>query len=140
MEDVAFTGLNMRLLFWKLQIVHGVKDNIIWTGVGTGDAQDYIDAIYNLPIYQLYGYISWDSHNQWIYTMIQLGIVGVIVLAVLYIIFFKAALMRKDLCFLIFLTITFSFSLTESILELNKGIIYFSLFFALLSLPYPKNR
>jgi O-antigen ligase len=126
------------LLFWKLSVGHLWKDNSIITGVGTGDAQDYIDSIYNLPSYKLYGYIGWDSHNQWIFTLIQIGVAGVLVMALLYAKYLKEAFKKMDLNFMAFLLITFWFSFSESILESNKGIVFFSLFFTILAAPYSK--
>jgi len=83
-EGMPLTGVNMRLLFWKISIAHLTRDHLIFTGVGTGDAQDYIDYLYNLPNYKLYGYIGWDSHNQWVFTLIQIGVAGVLVMFFLY--------------------------------------------------------
>lgn len=137
-EKVEFTGLNLRLLFWKINIQHAWQDGVLLTGVGTGDAQDYIDSIYSLPQYKLYGYLGWDSHNQWVYSLLQLGVLGVLSLACLYFFSFKLAIRNRDLKLLAFLIITLFFSLTESILELNKGIVFFSLIFALLTSRYTK--
>jgi O-antigen ligase len=133
---VNFTGLNMRLVFWKIQIAHSWKDNLLLTGVGTGDVQDYIDSLYKLKQYQLYGYVGWDSHNQWVFTLIQLGLAGIAMMAVLYFGYLKKAARAKDVKFLCFLIITLGFSFSESILETNKGIVFFSFFFTLLSAPY----
>jgi len=135
-EEIEFTGLNVRLLFWKLNIQHEWNDGLLLTGTGTGDAQDYIDSIYNLPQYKLYGYVGWDPHNQWVYSLVQLGIIGVLSLAYLYFSSFRSAIKQKDLKFFSFLIITLFFSMTESILELNKGIIFFSLIFTLFSSAY----
>ncbi len=138
-EQVEFNDLNVRLVFWKISMTHLIKDNLILTGVGTGDAQDYIDSLYNLPKYQLYGYVGWDSHNQWVFTCVQFGLTGVILMGFLYAYYFKEAIKKRDLDLLIFLTVTFLFSLTESILESNKGIVFFTLFFSILSVLYAKN-
>lgn len=135
-DNITVTGLNMRLLFWKISIDHLWRDHHVVTGVGTGDAQDYIDALYNLPEYKLYGYIGWDSHNQWVFTLIQIGVIGVALMAILYGRHIRYAIKRKDLKFLAFLIITLWFSLSESILESNKGIVFFSLFFTILSSTY----
>jgi len=132
--ELEATGVNMRLLFWKIQLVNAWKDGIILTGTGTGDVQYYIDALYNLPKYQLYGYIGWDSHNQWVYSLVQAGVAAVVLLGLLYYLYFRKAILAGDLRLLTFLMITLGFSLTESILELNKGIVFFTLMFALLNI------
>jgi O-antigen ligase len=135
-ENVNFNGLNMRLIFWKIQITHLWREGLVLIGVGTGDTQDYIDSLYKLKQYELFGYVSWDSHNQWIFTLMQLGIVGLIAMALLYFYYFKKSIWLKDAKFICFLTITLGFSFSESILESNKGIVFFSLLFTLLSSQY----
>lgn len=129
-DPIDFNDLNMRLLFWRISVSHLIKDHLVFTGVGTGDTQDYIDHLYNLPIYQLYGYIGWDSHNQWVYTFLQLGLWGMLVLSFLFFFAFREAAVKRDVNFLIFLATTFLFSQTESILESNKGIVFFALLLA----------
>jgi O-antigen ligase len=130
-RDTDINDLNMRLLFWKISINHSVADNNLFLGVGTGDAQDYIDSLYLLPQYLLYGYVGWDSHNQWVFTFIQLGLFGVALLGFIYIKAIKEAIQTANVDFICFLVITAAFSLTESILEQNKGIVFFALFLTL---------
>jgi len=132
-KDTKFNGLNMRLMFWKIQVSHSWKDNTVLFGQGTGDNQDYIDSLYKLPQYSMFGYVGWDSHNQWVYTFVQIGLVGVILMAILFFVYFRKAIIQKDTMLLCFLLITLGFSLTESILESNKGIVFFSLFMTLFS-------
>jgi O-antigen ligase len=138
--EEVITDLNMRLLFWKISILHSWNDHLVLTGVGTGDAQDYLDSLYTHPNYQLYGYVGWDSHNQWVFTFVQLGVIGVAAMALLFGWSFKGAFRRSDLRFMIFLIITFGFSQSESILESNKGIVFFSLLFTLLCVSYNKKQ
>jgi O-antigen ligase len=139
-EEIHFTGLNLRLLFWKLNTFHGWKDGVILTGTGTGDVQNYIDSVYALPQYQLYGYLGWDPHNQWVYSLLQLGVMGVFILGFLYIKSFIIAYKRSDLKWMGFLIITFCFTMSESILELNKGIVFFSLIFTILVSGYSNTK
>ena len=136
--EEVITDLNMRLLFWKISVVHSLNDHLFLAGVGTGDAQDYLDSLYTNPKYQLYGYVGWDPHNQWIYTFIQLGLLGVLIMALLYTTSVIRAITQNDLKFLISLIITFGFSQSESILESNKGIVFFSLLLTILCIPYKK--
>ncbi|MBL7848583.1 MAG: O-antigen ligase family protein [Cyclobacteriaceae bacterium] len=135
-NEEVITGLNMRLLFWKISVVHIVKDGMILWGTGTGDTQDYLDALYTNPVYNRRGYVGWDTHNQWVFTFVQLGLAGVAVWAALYFIYARKAHRANDLKFLAFLLVTFAFSMSESILESNKGIIYFGLFFTLFASRY----
>ncbi len=135
-NEEVITGLNMRLLFWKISAVHIWQDNMILWGTGTGDTQDYLDALYTNPKYNRYGYVGWDTHNEWVFTFVQLGLMGVAVLALLYFSYWRKALRNGDLKFIVFLFITLAFSMSESILESNKGIVHFSLFFTLFASAY----
>jgi O-antigen ligase len=132
-QKERITGLNMRLLFWKISIVHTWQDNAVLWGVGTGDTQDYLNALYTDPRYNRHGYVGWDTHNQWVFTFVQLGLIGVAVWAALYLVYLKKAWKSGDLKFLVFLFVTFAFSMSESILESNKGIVFFALFFTVLA-------
>lgn len=135
-NEEVITGLNMRLLFWKISVIHIWQDNRMLWGTGTGDTQDYLDALYTNPKYNRYGYVGWDTHNEWVFTFVQLGLIGVVVLALLYFSYWRKASQKGDLKFIVFLFITLAFSMSESILESNKGIVYFSLFFTLFASAY----
>lgn len=127
-KDLEFTDLNMRLVFWKISLKHLFLDNLVLTGVGTGDVQDYIDSLFVLPQYQITGYLGWNSHNQWIYTLVQLGLLGIFSLALVFLYPLYKCLRSGDVKFLIFLIFSLAFSLTEAIFEVNKGIVFFCLF------------
>ncbi len=139
-QEERITGLNMRLLFWRLSVTHLVGDGQVFWGTGTGDTQDYLNALWTDPRYQREGYVGWDTHNQWIFTLVQLGLLGVSVWALLYFLYLKMALIRGDVPFLVFLLVTFAFSCSESILESNKGIVYFALLFTLFASGYTKDK
>lgn len=130
-KGLEFTDLNMRLVFWKISITHLFRDNLFLTGVGTGDVQDYIDSLFVLSQYQITGYLGWNSHNQWIYTLVQLGVLGIISMLLLFLYPLFMSLRNSNVKFLIFLISSLAFSLTEAIFEVNKGIVFFVLFLTL---------
>ena len=127
------SGLTLRLFFWKVSLLNLWNDRLFFTGVGTGDSQDYINAVLTLPQYQLYSYQNWNSHNQWVYGIVQLGVINFFALGLLYIASFRMAFKLTDFRLLVFLITTLIFSLSECTLEANKGIVYFGLFFTLLT-------
>lgn len=139
-NEEVITGLNMRLLFWKISVVHIWRDHRVLWGIGTGDTQDYLDALYTNPQYNRYGYVGWDTHNEWVFTFVQLGLMGVAVMGLLYFIYGRKAARNEDLKFIVFLFITLAFSMSESILESNKGIVYFALFFTLFASAYGQEK
>jgi O-antigen ligase len=132
-QEETLTGLNMRLLFWKISIVNSWNDNKVFLGNGTGDAQDYLDSLYTNPKYNREGYVGFDSHNEWVFTYLQIGIIGVLVMGFLYFYLFRRAQITNDVNLLSFLLVTLAFSMSESILESNKGIVFFALMSTLLS-------
>jgi O-antigen ligase len=125
-DPTKITDLNMRLLFWKIAVSKSIHDNLFIAGTGTGDVQAYLDALYIQ--YRLDGYLGYDSHNQWVHTFIQLGVMGLLPMFLLFAYSLKSAYKKNDSRFVFFLIIVLLFTMTESIFELNKGIVFFSLF------------
>ena len=131
-----FTGFNLRVLFWKFSLSHLWEENEYLIGVGTGDAQHFIDEAYTLHNLSVYDYKGWDPHNQWVFMTIQFGVIGVLVLVLFYLNGFWIAFCKRDIRLVCFLLVTLCFSMTESILESNKGIVFFALFSVILFSPY----
>jgi hypothetical protein len=129
----AFTGLNLRLLFWKFSIQEVIDRKAVFAGAGTGDAQHWIDEGYKKHGLDEYGYLGFDPHNQWVFTFVQLGLIGVFVLFLVFLNSARAAATEKAWMMLFFLITTLLYSLTESILESNKGIVFFAVLYSLLA-------
>ena len=127
-----FTGLNLRLYFWKISLSQLWEDNRLIGGMGTGDAQDYLNKIYEDHNLDNYGYKYFDPHNEWVMMLLQLGIIGMGCLAMVYGAGWWLARKSANLNFLFLLWGTLCFSFSESILESNKGIVFFALFFSIL--------
>ena len=126
-----FTGLTLRLVFWKIAVSESWEKGMYLFGAGTGDAQDFLDAGYAKYNLNAGGFTGWDPHNQWVYTFVQLGAVGLLLLAGIFFSGIRQAVIQPDLQLLSFLLVSFLFCFTESILETNKGIIFFALFISL---------
>ncbi len=127
-----FNGLNLRLYFWKTSVTQLWQDQELLTGVGTGDGQDYLDQAYIKRHLDKYGYLGFDPHNQWIITLLQLGLVGVALLGSVFIASWWKARKTHNMAFQYFAWVILCFSFSESILEANKGVVFFSLFFSVL--------
>lgn len=136
-DDFVVTGLTLRLLFWKISITHSWRDQPL-LGAGTGDAQDYINSLLTRPEIQLNSFVNFDSHNQWVFTFVQLGLMGTLGMVLLFGKYFAEALRTSDLKFVCFLIITLGFSFSESLLESNKGILFFTLLFTIFSISHGK--
>lgn len=134
-----FTGLNLRLYFWKSAISQLWEDNRFIAGTGTGDGQDYLNSAYKKHNLDRYGYYNYDAHSQWVTTLIQLGLLGTGLLFALYGLSIYSARNLGHYELLFFVWIIFCFSFSESVLESNKGIIFFALLFSVFSSTGTKN-
>lgn len=120
------TSSSIRLSLWWLGIRSINKNN--WAiGNGTGDATQTMKS--SAEKYNITNTInSYDPHNQFIYTFLQLGSIGVVVLAAC--LFMPLFQQELDFSFLhlVFLSVILILCVTESIFESQKGIVFFSLF------------
>jgi len=85
-------------------------------------------------------YISYlnefNTHNQYLDILLKTGIIGLLLFG--YILFFGyvSAIRNKDLLLLSFMIIVTVVSLSENLLDLNKGIFFYGFFFSFLLMQY----
>jgi hypothetical protein len=113
-----------------------IKNNF-WTGVGIGDGNSEL-----LKYYKKNGFLhgverKFNSHNQFLTTFIYLGFMGFIWLLFIILYLFYRSFKSSNIYLLSFLIITCCFFMTESVLEREKGIVFFTYFSLLLTC---KNR
>jgi len=121
-------GKALRLAIWQCSFdiikVH-------WTtGVGTGDVQDSLQAAYERrQFYFASRYNTYNAHNQFLQETLAYGIAGFLLFAacLLLPLFWYPAKPEKQL-YVLFLLSFIIICLTESILEISKGIVFYSLF------------
>jgi len=130
-------GLTLRLMFVKYAVLESITNplNFIF-GQGTGDKHTFLDTVYEKHNMaktingKKVGYYGYNAHNQYVDTLVSIGIIGLLYL--LGMIFKLINLNRTNyyaLSFYILLSWAFLF---ESILAVNKGIVFFvfwSIFF-----------
>ncbi|GAB3200533.1 hypothetical protein GCM10027293_21600 [Pontibacter aydingkolensis] len=122
--DNPGTGMSMRIAFWKTALA--VLEKYPTIGVGTGDLEEAMSVEYiNNELSDLQGY---NPHNQYLQTGIMLGITGVALLLLLLLYPLVMALRRGDSIYIVFILIVSVSFLTESVLQSNKGIVFFALF------------
>ena len=126
------TGLSIRLVKWKCSL-EGIMEYPL-LGVGTGDAEDYLVKCYEQKnFWGMYQQYRFNSHNQYLETGLTLGLIGFALLLCTILFPFSIALKQKDNLLMTFLFL-FSFCcLTESVLERQWGIVFYTLFASLLS-------
>lgn len=108
-----------------------VKENYL-TGVGTGDVKDALLEGYReknvIPALKL----RLNAHDQYLQTMIALGIPGFLVLVLCLVIPWIYGFRRKDDLYMIFLILVGLNFLFESMLEVQAGVVFYAFFNALL--------
>lgn len=131
-EDIPkFNGTSMRVTFWYVVVHKMIEENSLLLGYSPGDRR----AIINEEFYKKGlnpWYENFNIHNQFIQVLAELGIVGLIFYISMQISVLLAAIRGRNFllgALLIGFTI---FQMTESIIERNKGIVFFVFFLILL--------
>jgi len=129
-EGGGETGLSIRLVKWKCSW-EGIKEDFIF-GTGTGDAEDYLVKCYEKKnFWGMYPQYRYNSHNQYLETALTLGLPGFILLLACMFIPACSAFRKKQYLFLSFLALFAFCSLTESLMERQQGIVFFTFFISL---------
>jgi O-antigen ligase len=126
------TGIRRSLWWLGMQTITGVNPLI---GTGTGDVKDEVKKISEQSGEQNI-MNTYDPHNQFMFTQIGLGIIGLgTLLACLYLPGWLA-LREKNYFYLAFILLFTLVCTTESALESQKGIVFFAIFNSLLVFQY----
>lgn len=135
-DTYLWNGLNLRLL--QLRAFYDIEKNDNFNsliGVGLSNSQTLLNERYRY--YKLYsgekwgknvGYLSYNFHNQYAQTLIELGIIGFLFL--LYIFYCLIINAKTNNNFLLYsvIIILILIMFTESVLARQKGVVFFVLF------------
>jgi O-antigen ligase len=121
-------GKALREAIWRCSM--DVVRTYWLTGVGSGDVQDSLQASYERrKFYFASRYNVYNAHNQFLQETLAYGIIGLLAfiacLLVPLLLYYGDA--NKQL-YVLFLLSFFIICLTESILEISKGIVFYSFF------------
>jgi O-antigen ligase len=130
---IHFNSTNLRIA--QLLCSKEILTDNWFLGVGTGDAQKELNECYkghgwSPALYER----SYNTHNQFIQTWITLGIPGLLLLLLILANLIALAIRRNDYLLLSFVILFALCSMTESMFEKNKGVIFFACFSVLLTL------
>ena len=125
-QDYKWGSLSIRLAKWECGWAVVQKNWML--GVGTGDGQAALMESYREKGFSEGLRNNYNTHNQYLETWIMLGLPGLILLLLMLWPWHRDALW---VCFLILIFISF---LTENMLDTQKGVVFFSFFYALLTL------
>jgi O-antigen ligase len=122
-----FTGITLRLLTWKFTLQKFTAQENLVIGLGTGDAREFINNVYRDHKMDAGGYINFNMHNQYLEYLLKFGILGLIYYLTILFLCFKKAVTNRNRLYFSFLLIFCIFSITESNLEVQRGIVFFVL-------------
>lgn len=114
-----------RLNIW-IPGIEVIKENF-WLGVGTGDSQAELDKKF-LKYNYLEGVRIFNMHNQYLQTFLSHGVIGFFLLLLCFLVQIKDGYQKGNLLYFSFIFLFMGACLTESMLNRNKGIIFFLIF------------
>ncbi|MFD2566648.1 O-antigen ligase family protein [Pseudotenacibaculum haliotis] len=122
-----FTGITLRLITWKFVMKKFIEKENVVLGLGTGDAKEFINNVYRERKMDDGGYINYNMHNQYLEYALKFGVLGLLYFFSILFLSFKKAIRTKNGLYFSFLLIFCIFSITESNLEVQRGIVFFVL-------------
>lgn len=131
-SDLSTTKVNAvfdsRLARWEA-VIQVIRQAPL-LGHGAGSELDVLgEQFYRRQLYSAY-LNHLNAHNQYLTFLVVSGIIGLLVYVITLCLGFHTAVVNKDMPFFIFLLLLSIVSLSESILNAEKGIYFYSLFFS----------
>ncbi len=128
-DEIANSSSERIMIWWYVFEI--TNDNLLG-GVGTGDVKDHLLAKYSEKQMMNALQLELNAHNQYLQTLIALGLFGLVVLLLNLILPALYSIEFKHYLYLIFiLLIAFNF-LFESMLETQAGVVFYAFFNAYL--------
>jgi O-antigen ligase len=124
-----YNGIAVRSMLWKAALKL-IKEKPVF-GYGYFAARhaletEYAKAKLNEAVKEHY-----NSHNQYLFTWANYGIIGLLLMTAYFVLFIKKAIREKHLLAVIFGCVFLVANLTECMLQGQKGIVFYTLFSSL---------
>ena len=132
-------GKALRIAIWKCS-ADILKEHLL-IGVGTGDVQDSLQQTYeNRKFYFASRHNKYNAHNEYLQITLANGLPGLLILlsCIVYPLFHYRRRFSGN-TYLLFLLLFTLAAVSESILEVNKGIIWYSFFNSIFAFGYLKS-
>lgn len=113
--------------------------NFIW-GYGTGGSDGALQKCYAQKEYGWVAARKFNSHNQYLDQLLQHGLLGVIIFVWVIMYPLKRAFIAKEWLYAVFLMLISISALTENILNVQKGVVFYSIFNAILASKYSNDE
>ncbi len=124
-----FSGLTIRLAEWEGVWVALQGDLLI--GHGTGAGKTALQLAYETLGFKVGLQYSYNAHNQFLETALNNGVLGVLMLLILFAAAFMHARRHENWLAMWFLIFFFFCIQTESMLIRHRGVLFFALYLAL---------
>lgn len=121
-----YNGIAVRSLLWKSSWELIQRKPIL--GYGHVGAQDSLRLKYKIASFDVGVKENYNSHNQYLYTWLNYGIIGILlILGYMYHIL-KYSLLNRSVLGVLFISMFVIANITECMLQVQKGIVFFMLF------------
>lgn len=129
-QNEQMSTLSIRMSLWECTAE--VIANQTLLGTGTGDSQNELRKVFEEKGFTLGTKNDFNAHNMFLQYWMSNGIPALVVLILIFLFSFRKAWFNKDSLWLGFIILFFLFSLTESTLRTQKGLLFFILFTAVM--------
>lgn len=125
-KNPEWNAMNVRLAKWDCAL-EVYKENAPF-GVGTGCTQIELLKMYREKGFSIGLEANYTSHNMYLRYLVQMGLVGFCVFVIFIVVGLYKAISKRNFLLFSLLVLLMITSITEEVLALNKGIIFFSFF------------
>jgi len=115
-----------RPIVWKAS--KNIIEKNFYTGVGSGNSVEALQVEFEKIDYQKGIVGKFNTHNQFIETLLENGVFVFTFLIILFLFYFYVAIQSKSIYFLSFLILTLAYMLVESIFKSQTSFVAFVLF------------
>ena len=122
----GYNGFTTRLAQWESSLSIIRKSPLI--GIGPADVQDELQKVYKKNFLKYSYRDKLNAHNQYVQTTLGLGFVGLLVFVASLVVPAVLAFRQRNYLVLSFLLLFSLCCITESMLYVHKGIVFFSFF------------
>lgn len=127
-----FNGVQFRLLQWRF-VKEILQENKAWVfGVSPGDAQNLLNQKYiathmytGAPGRPGLGYLGYNTHNEFLESLLQTGIIGLLCFILICFEMIKMAIRQKHRLLWAITILLIAYAFNESVFETQYGLIIF---------------
>ena len=118
-----------RFRIWN-SIFHCIESPTLIGGVGIGDVKDFLIACYNNTNFKSGAEFKYNSHNLFLETLLESGLIGLFFVIILFIPLIKLNIRKSsDILFFYHLSSFFLYSISEETFGHFKGVSLFIIFY-----------